>query len=1133
MADRRQSAVSLWIVGFASFLGWAGAAAAVAGPPQISLLSRGSASFVSDAAGGSSTGGGLSADGRYAVFSSTAANLGPWQRAAASNIFLYDRVTGARILASHSAVTPTTTANGYSYGPLLSADGRWVVYSSLATDLVVGQSDIPATLDVFLYDRQTDTTRLLSRVSGTVATATGLAYSPAIDDDGSAVVFTSAAPNLVAGQSGNTTSVYLYDRGTDSLTLVSHSAGAPTTTANGSSVLPQLSGDGRYVVYSSVGTDLVPGQSGGATPLNVYLYDRASGTNRLVSHASTSATTGGNADSFGAVLSDDGGTLAFASSATNLLAGIAEGNTNADVFLYDRATAALTLVSRTAASPTTTGNAYSSHPALSADGRYLAFESGATDLLAGVSDTNSGTDIFLFDRTAATLTLVSRTSGAANVAGNGSSDALTISADGRFVAFETLATDLTSPARADQNQAYDAYLFDRTTGTATLVSHAFDTPNGPAVGNSQFPIVSADGAWVLFISSAFDLDATARDLNRSNDVFLYKRANEVNSLLSRRDPARPSVTAAGASSTPAVSADGRWVAFISDAPNLLAGVFGDPAHPGLYLADTLFGTLTLANPSAANPSETSNGLLTDFVLARDGQSLAYSTTATDAVPGQIDTNGQVDIFLYDRPTATSILVSHRAGAPLTAGSSPLSQSSFDLSTHGRFLAYTSTATDLVPGQVEGNNSADVFLFDRATGANTLVSHAAGVPAKTGDNQSFTPRVSDDGRFVAYTSDSSDLVAGANAGGGDNVYLYDSSIGTNALVTHPAGLLNMRASGYLSDMTPDGRFLLVTSQAVNFAPGQLDANGTYDVFLWDRATDSALLLSHTAASATTAGNSISWGVGLSADGRFALWQSEATDILAGQPSNALYLLLTDLATGTTTLVAHDYGFSTPRLTADGAFVFFTVPGPLLDPPPPGPTHFGPSQLFFYDRQAGTTTLVSHTAGSADVLSASGIDQYAVSADGAAIAFSSRSTDFVANDYNVQQDVFLATNPRPGSAFFTLPPCRLFDSRLAGPALPAGIPRTLATRGVCGIPATAQAIAANVTVIQPTAAGHLSLYPGDTAVPLASSLNFSGGQTRANNTVLKLSFDGRGDFNLAPFMAGTGSVHVVVDVTGYFQ
>jgi hypothetical protein len=340
---------------------------------------------------------------------------------------------------------------------------------------------------------------------------------------------------------------------------------------------------------------------------------------------------------------------------------------------------------------------------------------------------------------------------------------------------------------------------------------------------------------------------------------------------------------------------------------------------------------------------------------------------------------------------------------------------------------------------------------------------------------------------------------------------------------------------LNDMTADGRFLLFTSAAVNVAPGQLDDNGNYDVFLWDRGTDSALLLSHTAASTTRTGSSISWGEGLSADGRFALWQSEATDIVAGQPSQPSgtpYLFLTDLVTATTTLIAHNYGVTTPRLSADGAFVFFTVPGPLPVPPPPGPP-YGPAQLFSYDRLAGTTTLVSHTAGNAAAGSNSGIEEYAVSADGAAIAFSSRSTDFVASDFNGERDIFLGTNPRPGSAFFTLLPCRLFDSRLAGPALPAGVPLKLATRGLCGLPVTARALAANITVTQPTARGYLSLYPSDSAAPPTSSLNFSPGQTRSNNAILQLSFDGRGDLNLAPFTTGAGSVQVVVDVMGYFR
>ena len=129
------------------------------------------------------------------------------------------------------------------------------------------------------------------------------------------------------------------------------------------------------------------------------------------------------------------------------------------------------------------------------------------------------------------------------------------------------------------------------------------------------------------------------------------------------------------------------------------------------------------------------------------------------------------------------------------------------------------------------------------------------------------------------------------------------------------------------------------------------------------------------------------------------------------------------------------------------------------------------------------------------------------------------------------------PVPGLAFYTLPPCRLVDTRgptslTGGPALAPGNPRIFYLAGLCGIPADARALAVNVTVTQPHAAGHLTLFPGNTApVPATSTLNYAPGQTRANQAIVPLSPDGAGALNV--LVGSAGSVHLVLDVSGYFR
>jgi hypothetical protein len=122
---------------------------------------------------------------------------------------------------------------------------------------------------------------------------------------------------------------------------------------------------------------------------------------------------------------------------------------------------------------------------------------------------------------------------------------------------------------------------------------------------------------------------------------------------------------------------------------------------------------------------------------------------------------------------------------------------------------------------------------------------------------------------------------------------------------------------------------------------------------------------------------------------------------------------------------------------------------------------------------------------------------------------------------------------GHDFFTLTPCRLFDSRNAAGPLPSSVEQSVNVHGICGVPATARAIALNVTATGPTSAGYVTLYPGHLAPPRTSTLNFSAGQTRANNVIMFLALDGSGTLGVVPVVTGGGTVHVIVDAVGYFE
>lgn len=264
-----------------------------------------------------------------------------------------------------------------------------------------GQSDVNNANDVFLYARATGEVTLVSHTpTGAAITGSGSSSSPSLSADGAVVTFASTAPNLVVGQSEAVSAddVFLFTRATGAVTLVSHTPAGATTVANSYSVAPVLSAHGAFVAFLSNATNLVGGQIDQNAIVDVFLYSRATGTVSLVSHTPASATTTADGNSYTdrLAVSADGAYVAFQSSADNLVAGQVDPSGFNDVFLYTRATGAVTLVSHTAASSSTASSGSSSGASISADGARVAFSSSGTDLVGGQVGTNGG--VYLYTR---------------------------------------------------------------------------------------------------------------------------------------------------------------------------------------------------------------------------------------------------------------------------------------------------------------------------------------------------------------------------------------------------------------------------------------------------------------------------------------------------------------------------------------------------------------------------------------------------------------------------------------------------------------------------------------------------------------------------------------------------------------
>ncbi len=321
------------------------------------------------------------ARGRFVAFESDATNLVPGDTNGERDIFVRDRLLGLtnRISVSSSGAQ----ANGDSNGAALDAKGRFVAFVSSASNLVTG--DTNDAKDVFVHDRHLDVTSRVN-LSSAGAQANRGSLTAALDAKGRFVAFHSSADNLVAGDTNGLDDVFVHDRLTGETTRVSVSSAG--TQANQGCFTPSLDAKGRFVAFSSSADNLVPGDTNGES--DVFVHDRKTGETTRVSLSSTGAE--GNGDSQLPALDAKGRFVAFQSLASNLVAG--DTNGQRDVFVHDRLTGETTRVSVDGLGAQT--NNHSGDPDLDARGRFVAFESSASNLVAG--DTNAVSDVFVHDR---------------------------------------------------------------------------------------------------------------------------------------------------------------------------------------------------------------------------------------------------------------------------------------------------------------------------------------------------------------------------------------------------------------------------------------------------------------------------------------------------------------------------------------------------------------------------------------------------------------------------------------------------------------------------------------------------------------------------------------------------------------
>ncbi len=629
----------------------------------------------------------IAGQGNIVVFDSTSSNLVSGDTNGVRDVFIADLALGTlERINGPGGVEP----DGASSSPKVSADGRWVVFDSVASNLVAG--DTEGFQDVFLHDRQTGvTTRLSEDALG--AGGNGISMRPVISADGRFVVFESFADNLLPGLSGNVRRLFLHDRQLGQLSQVAVDAVNPVNACIASV------GDDVLFGFSSSTHPLLPASVTRSQVL-VESFD-ASGTQTPVTRVISlrnpplpmDVATGPSDEP---AVSANGNFLAFRTGADNLI-GISQVGIVRQVVRLNLATGQTELVSQTTSG--TPGTWSQDKPSISASGNRIAWHSRDGNLVA--NDSNGVDDVFVRDMQLGQTRRVSVDS--AGVEANGASTDARISANGSSVAFQSSANNLVP---GDTNGRRDVFVHELGTGITERVS--ISTAGAQSTGHSEFADISADGRFVVFQSDGNLLDAPV-SLSGTH-IWLRDRQLGETSLISAASDGTPGDNS---SFRPRISANGRWIAFYSLAGNL------DPAYPGLdsgvvvYLHDRQLGTTRLISFDEMQQPLTSL-TVSDLQIAGDGQSVMFvrlaggggDPSSGHSLPAGI--GSEREMYVYQVAAEES-----RRIVPETVDQMPPSGDLFEgngaLGFDGRMIYLVSSAGNLT-GDI-ANGEPDIYRID--------------------------------------------------------------------------------------------------------------------------------------------------------------------------------------------------------------------------------------------------------------------------------------------------------------------------------------------------------------------------------------------------------------------------------------
>ncbi len=838
--------------------------------------------------------------------------------------------------------------------------------------------------------------------------------APDVSSDGRYVCFHSYASNLVPNDTNFRLDVFVKDLQTGVIERVSVSTNG--VQANSDSLNPRISNDGRYVVFSSYASNLVPGDTNGVQ--DIFVRDRVAGTTIRVSVGIYGQSY---RDSYFPEISGNGKTVVFLSRDDYLTSNDFSGYP--DVFAYDMGTGYTELISVGYYGYADYYGGCNNRPAVSEDGSRVAFASQGMEMTSPPKYffpyTYSSVHVFLRDRNAGTTTLINSPDGISYIYASAMEPA--ISDDGTKITFysEDSSNSLVVGAASG-----NIFLKDLTANTLSVASadSMGNFLNGSVVNLSQ---VTNNGQ-VLFgaYDTTVDLPLTVTDLNFNYDILVKDMSSGVLgdlSIVSLSSSLALSSYGAYVSFWPefyytyygfdiisnfaALSPSGRHVVFVAPGLDLVPGDVGYPLDIILRDRDadenSVYDAVTDVTTGITYLPGLTNGHNFKPSVSDDGTLVAFESLASTLVAG--DGNGAKDVFVRDTGSDATTRISVSSGGTQGDGDS----ASPSISASGRYVAFSSKATNLVGGDL--NTLQDIFVRDRTllTTVRVSVDTGGGDP----NAPSSAPAISGDGTQVAFESLATDLVIPATTALRRHIYVRNITAGTTTLISMDAGLTEGDGDSFSPAISSNGRYVVFASFSTNLDP--LDPSGIANIFLVDRdpsldgldGVDRSITRISVASGGGVADGG-SYSPAISGDGSRIVFASDASNLVSGDGNGTQDIFLRDVTSGSTSRVSlgasgneADSACAAPAISRDGRMVGFqSIASNLV-----ADESLGLQDVFVRDLTLGTTVRASLSfgGGEADGESYSA----ALNGDGAYVAFYSNATNIQDGDVNGYADVFL--------------------------------------------------------------------------------------------------------------------------------